>query len=63
MIKIAVLISFLSSYLFCIIPYVKNLSGGTKTIILTVSISALLAVIKPVPSDITLNKTEDTTHE
>lgn len=62
-IKIAVLISFLSSYLFCIIPYVKNLSGGTKTIILTVSISALLAVIKPVPSDITSNKTEDATHE
>lgn len=62
-IKIAVLVSFLSSYLFYIIPYVKNLSGGTKTIILTVSISALLAVIKPVPSDITLNKTEDTTHE
>lgn len=62
-IKIAVLVSFLSSYLFYIIPYVKNLSGGTKTIILTVSISALLAVIKPVPSDITSNKTEDTTHE
>ncbi len=62
-IKIAVLVSFLSSYLFCVIPYVKELSGGTKTIILTVSISALLAVIKPVPSDITLNKTEDTTHE
>ena len=62
-IKIAVLVSFLSSYLFCVIPYVKELSGGTKTIILTVSISALLAVINPVPSDITLNKTEDTTHE
>ena len=62
-IKIAVLVSFLSSYLFCVIPYVKELSGGTKTIILTVSISALLAVIKPVPSDITSNKTEDTTHE
>lgn len=62
-IKIAVLVSFLSSYLFCVIPYVQNLSGGTKTIILTVSISALLAVIKPVPSDITSNKTEDTTHE
>lgn len=62
-IKIAVLVSFLSSYLFCVIPYVKELSGGTKTIILTVSISVLLAVIKPVPSDITSNKTEDTTHE
>lgn len=62
-IKIAVLVSFLSSYLFCVIPYVKELSGGTKTIILTVSISALLAVIKPVPLDITSNKTEDTTHE
>lgn len=62
-IKIAVLVSFLSSYLFCVIPYVKELSGGTKTIILTVSISALLAVIKPVPSDITSNKTEDATHE
>ena len=62
-IKIAVLVSFLSSYLFCVIPYVKELSGGTKTIILTVSISALLAVIKPVPSDITSNKTEDTAHE
>ena len=38
-IKIAVLVSFLSSYLFCVIPYVKELSRGTKTLILTVSIS------------------------
>lgn len=61
-IKIAVLVSFLSSYLFTIIPYIKDLSGGSKTIILTISISALLAVIKPVVPNKRSNQTEEPSH-
>ena len=32
-----------------ILPYIKNLSGGTRTILLTVLISTVLAVVKPIP--------------
>lgn len=45
---IAVIIGFISSYSFTIIPYVKNISAGTKTIILTVLISSFFAIVKPV---------------
>ena len=48
-ILVAVLSSFLLSYLCSVIPGVKNLSGGTRTIILTVLISSAVAVLKPVP--------------
>ena len=47
-IAIAVAVSFVSSYICGIIPYVRELSGGTRTIILTVVISAIIAIIKPV---------------
>lgn len=51
-IAIAIVISFISSYLCGIIPYIKELSGGTRTIILTVLISTIIAIIKPIEDDI-----------
>lgn len=50
-IAIAVIISMISSYVCTIAPYVKDLSGGTRTIILTVVISAVVALIKPVKDE------------
>jgi len=47
-IAIAVIVSFIASYMCGIIPGIKNLSGGTRTIILTVIISSIVAIIKPV---------------
>ena len=48
-IMIAVLISFAASYAFTKLPLVSQLSGGTRTIILTVLISTIVAIIKPIP--------------
>jgi len=50
-IAIAVIVSFITSYLCTVLPFVKNLSSGTRTIILTVLISAVVAIIKPVSDD------------
>jgi len=50
-IAIAVIVSFISSYVCTLIPWVKDLSGGTRTIILTVLISTVVAIIKPVKDD------------
>mgnify|MGYP000845704650 CR=1 FL=1 len=50
-IMISILISFASSYACTILPYVKTLSGGTRTIVLTVVISSLIAIIKPIKSE------------
>lgn len=47
-IMIGVIVSFAASYVFTIFPYVKELSDGNRTIILTVLISSALALIKPV---------------
>ena len=47
-ISIAVCVSFISSYLCGIIPFVKDLSGGTRTILLTVIIATIVAIIKPI---------------
>ncbi|MBO4534098.1 MAG: AzlC family ABC transporter permease [Treponema sp.] len=47
-IAIAVAVSFLCSYICGIIPYVKELSSGTRTIILTVVIASIVALIKPI---------------
>lgn len=47
---IAVLSAFLLSYLCTyIIPGIKELSPGTRTVILTIVISSVVAIIKPVP--------------
>lgn len=45
---ISVIIAFLFSYLSSIIPGIKTLSSGTRTIILTIGIAALAAVIHPI---------------
>ena len=47
-IAIAVCVSFLASYICGIIPFVKELSGGTRTIILTVVIASVVAIVKPI---------------
>lgn len=43
-----VLISFAASYCFSILPGIADLSSGTRTIILTVVISAAAAILRPV---------------
>lgn len=57
-IAIAVAVSFVLSYFCGILPYIKELSGGNRTIILTVLISSVVALIKPVKDDDGL-ETED----
>lgn len=47
----SVIVSFILSYGFTLVPVLKDISGGTKTIILTVLISAVIALIKPVKDD------------
>ncbi len=46
-----VLASFIFSYAFTLIPFLKALSAGLKTIILTIFISAVMAIIKPVKDE------------
>lgn len=50
-IAIAVLVSFAASYCSTILPVIKDISSGTRTIILTVVISAVVAIIKPVADE------------
>ncbi len=45
---VAVIVSFALSFSFSVLPCVKSLSAGNRTIILTVVISAILAYLKPV---------------
>ena len=54
----AVISSFILSYAFTLVPFFKDISGGTKTIILTILISAVIAIIKPVEDDETDVKQE-----
>lgn len=48
-VAIAVAASFALSFLFSILPVVKTISAGTRTIILTIVIAAAAAILKPVP--------------
>ena len=50
-IAVAVFCGFLLSYLCSVLPKIKDISGGTRTIILTVLISAACAFVKPVEND------------
>lgn len=50
-IAISVIISFIASYICSIAPVIKELSGGTRTIILTVLISSVVAVIRPIEGE------------
>ncbi len=46
-----VLLSFLSSWLFSVLPVLKEISSGNRTIILTVVIASLAAVLFPVKEE------------
>ena len=50
-IMVSVLVSFAASFIFTKLPLVSQLSGSTRTIILTVVISSIVALIKPIPDD------------
>ncbi|MBQ0050469.1 MAG: AzlC family ABC transporter permease [Treponema sp.] len=50
-IRIAVLVSFVASWICSVAPVISGLSSGTRTIILTVAISAVCAIIKPVKEE------------
>lgn len=50
-IRIAVLVSFAASWICSAAPVISGLSSGTRTIILTVLISAVCAIIKPVKTE------------
>jgi predicted branched-subunit amino acid permease len=49
---LVVVISFAVSYLFSILPVVKEIAEGTRIIILTVLISAIAAIVRPVESEV-----------
>ena len=53
----AVALSYASSFAFSYLPYISKVSSGMRTIILTIGISALAAVIRPVKGD---DKEEET---
>ncbi|MCQ2576258.1 MAG: AzlC family ABC transporter permease [Treponema sp.] len=59
-IAIGIAVSFLASYLCGIIPLIKEIKPGTRTIILTVVIAAILAIIKPVDDEKEENNTSST---
>lgn len=50
-IMVSVLASFAASFAFTKLPLVSQFSGSTRTIILTVVISSIVALIKPIPDD------------
>ena len=50
-IMVSVLVSFAASFAFTKLPLVSKLSGSTRTIILTVVISSIVALIKPIPDE------------
>jgi len=50
-IAIAIIVSFIASYICGVTPHIKELSSGTRTIILTIIISSIVAIIKPVKGD------------
>lgn len=55
-IALLVPICFAASYAFGILPIIKSLSAGTRTIILTVLISSLTAVIFPKKEEMTMKE-------
>lgn len=54
----AVSVSFAVSYLFARLPVLKDISSGTRIIILTVAISSLAAILFPVKDNINEEGTE-----
>lgn len=56
-IALAIVVSFALSYLCTQIPFVKELTDGTRMIVLTVLISSIIAILKPVKEE-TINSEE-----
>ena len=50
-VAITIICCFVLSYLSTILPVISNISGGTRTIILTVVISAVVAFLFPYPEE------------
>lgn len=50
-ILISVIVSFILSYVCSVMPVIKDISGGTRTIILTVLISSVCAILKPIADE------------
>lgn len=50
-VALSVVASFALSYLCTLTPFVKELSGGTRTIILTILIASVAAIVKPVKEE------------
>ncbi|MBR3398036.1 MAG: AzlC family ABC transporter permease [Lachnospiraceae bacterium] len=50
-IRVCVIVSFFASYFWNMAPFLKDLSAGTKTIILTVVIAAVASVVRPVEDE------------
>lgn len=57
-IAVGIIVSFIASYICSVAPYIKNISSGTRTIILTIVISSVLAIIKPIEDENNSSKTE-----
>lgn len=55
-------LSFLSSFAASRLPYISQWSAGTRTILLTVILSTLAAILFPVPQD-SVSGTSDHTHK
>lgn len=58
-VAISVIVSFALSFLCGVIPYINTISSGTRTIILTVLISAVAAILAPVKSKEEEGKTNE----
>ena len=46
-----VILSFITSFIFAKLPYLSSISSGTRTIILTVLISSIAAILFPIPKE------------
>lgn len=50
-ITLGVISGFALSYTFSVLPFVKEISSGTRTVILTIVISAVCALVKPIENN------------
>lgn len=56
---VTIIVSFAASYICGKIPGIKNLSSGLRTIILTIGIAALAALIRPISEEEVEEKVEE----
>ena len=50
-VAIAIIISFITSYLVSVIPVVKKIDSGIKIIVLTIVIAGIFAIVKPIKKE------------